>query len=102
MFGLYVEFIKYFSNALNEIIQMIKSKDQLARTDLIQKNEKNILAQADELKNILILTQRIAYYCPIQYISEPFFIVYAMFKQKVDFIHQLTKNYKINDTQKLI
>lgn len=44
MFGLFVEYIKYFSNALNEIVQMIKAKDQLARTDLIQKNEKNILA----------------------------------------------------------
>jgi hypothetical protein len=44
MFGLFVEYIKYFSNAINEIVQMIKAKDQLARTDLIQKNEKNILA----------------------------------------------------------
>ena len=40
MFGLFVEYIKYFSNAINEIVQMIKAKDQLARTDLIQKNEK--------------------------------------------------------------
>lgn len=33
MFGLYVEFIKYFSNAICEIILMIKTKDQLQRYD---------------------------------------------------------------------
>lgn len=81
---------------------MIKAKDQLTNIEAIQKNENNILALADELKNILILTQRISYFCPIQYISDPFFIIYAMFKQKVDFIHQITKKYKIIDNSKLI
>jgi hypothetical protein len=44
---------------------MIKAKDQLTNIEAIQKNENNILALADELKNILILTQRISYFCPI-------------------------------------
>ena len=44
MFSLYMEFVNYFSNALSEIIQMIKAKDQLTKADAIQKNEKSILA----------------------------------------------------------
>lgn len=36
-----------------------------------------------ELTNLLRLSKRLSYFCPIDYVSEPFFILYASHKPKV-------------------
>lgn len=36
-----------------------------------------------ELNNLLRLSKRLSYFCPIDHISEPFFILYAEHKHKV-------------------
>jgi len=35
------------------------------------------------LSDLLRLTRRLSYNCPIEHISDPFFILYAQFKQQV-------------------
>lgn len=42
-----------------------------------QQIELAILSLAEDLEAKLKLTRRLAYYCPIDYISEPFFIIFA-------------------------
>lgn len=54
--------------------------DQLSRQEL----ELTVLSLAEDLQAQLKLTRRFAYYCPIDYISEPFFIIFASHKQKVE------------------
>ena len=41
-----------------------------------------------ELTNLLRLSKRLSYFCPIDYVSEPFFILYASHKSKVMHLKQ--------------
>ena len=43
----------------------------------------NITILSDQLIDILRLTKRLAYHCPIEHISNPFFMLYCQYKYKV-------------------
>jgi len=59
----------------------------------------------EEVNDLLRLTQRIAYYCPFEFVSEPFFILYYTFKERVDHLALVLKSldkFNENDLNKII
>lgn len=61
--------------------------------------EADIINIGSEVFDLMHLTKRIAYFCPIEYISDPFFILYFTNKDKVEEIQNMIKNIlKESDT----
>lgn len=75
--GLYVEFSKHFTNVLGQIKQLKEQLQQADSEEIVGQITSHIKAQSEQLSDLLRLTRRLSFNCPIEYISDPFFILYA-------------------------
>lgn len=59
------------------------SPEEIQCREQLKTLKTNLINVCLELMNLLRLSKRIGYYCPVEYISEPFYILYACHKEKV-------------------
>lgn len=64
------------------------SQEEIQYREQVKTLQQNMINMCLELINLLRLAKRLGYYCPIEYVSEPFFILYACHKQRVEALKQ--------------
>ena len=61
----------------------LKNQEEVQYREQLKTLQTNMINMCLELTNLLRLSKRLSYYCPIDYVSEPFFILYATHKKQV-------------------
>ena len=61
----------------------MKTQEEIQCREQLKTLQLNMINICLELNNLLRLSKRLSYFCPIEHVSEPFFILYAENKGRV-------------------